>query len=156
MMWPATVTPWAMPWIWAVAAVVIAFLELPVPGSYLIWIACAAALTALAGFLVDLSLSAQLTVFVICNIGTCIAGYFVYRHFDRRGRDDDRVNRRDLDLVGAVATATESFTNGQGRVRLGDSIWLAECPEDLAAGAAVVVTAVHGTSLVVARKIRSG
>ena len=59
-MWPATVTPWA----WAVAAVVIAFLELPVPGSYLIWIACAAGLTALAGFVIGWSLSAQLTFFV--------------------------------------------------------------------------------------------
>ncbi|MBS0247751.1 MAG: NfeD family protein [Proteobacteria bacterium] len=150
MIWSATAAPWA----WAVAAVVIAFLELPVPGSYLIWIACAAALTALAGFLVDLTLSAQLTVFVICNIGTCAAGYFVYRHFDRRGRGDDTVNRRDLDLVGAPATVTEAFANGQGRVRLGDSIWLAECADDLAAGTAVVVSAVHGTTLVVAAKTR--
>lgn len=147
-MWPATVTPWA----WAVAAVIIAFLELPVPGSYLIWIACAAALTALVGFVIDWSLSAQLTFFVIACIGTCVAGYFVYRHLDRRGRGDDAVNRRDLDLVGAVATATEAFANGQGRVRLGDTIWLAESPEDMAAGTAVVVTAVRGTILIVARR----
>jgi membrane protein implicated in regulation of membrane protease activity len=154
MMWPA-VTPWATPWIWAVAAVIIAFLELPVPGSYLIWIACAAALTAVAGFLVDLSLSAQLTVFVVCNIVTCVAGYFVYRHFDSRGRGEDAVNRRDLDLVGAHGAASEAFANGQGRVRLGDTVWLAECTEDIAAGTPVVVTAVRGTALIVARAARA-
>jgi membrane protein implicated in regulation of membrane protease activity len=151
MIWPATLSPW----VWAVAAVVVAFMELPVPGSYLIWIACAAALTALAGFLVDLTLSAQLTAFVIFNIGTCVAGYFVYRHFDRRGRGEDTVNRRDLDLVGASATATESFSSGQGRVRLGDTVWLAESADDVAAGTAVVVTAVRGTTLMVARKIHA-
>ena len=150
-MWPATLSPWA----WAVAAVIIAFMELPVPGSYLIWIACAPALTALAGFLVELSLSAQLTVFVVCNIGTCVAGYFVYRHFDRRGRGGDAVNRRDLDLVGAHGAASDAFANGQGRVRLGDTVWLAECADDLAAGTPVVVTAVRGTTLIVARAARA-
>jgi membrane protein implicated in regulation of membrane protease activity len=148
MMWPATLSPW----VWAVAAVIIAFMELPVPGSYLIWIACAAALTALAGFLVELSLSAQLAAFVVFNIGTCVAGYFVYRHFDRRGRGDDSVNRRDLDLVGAHGAASETFVNGQGRVRLGDTIWLAECADDITAGMPVVVTAVRGTTLIVSRK----
>jgi membrane protein implicated in regulation of membrane protease activity len=150
MMWPPTLTPWA----WAVAAVVIAFLELPVPGSYLIWIACAAALTALAGFVIGWSLSAQLTFFVIASIGSCVAGYFVYRHLDRRGKEAEPVNRRDLDLVGAAATVTEAFANGQGRVRLGDTVWLAECGEDLPAGTPVVVTAVRGTALIVARKAR--
>ncbi|MBS0533418.1 MAG: NfeD family protein [Proteobacteria bacterium] len=151
MMGPPTLTPWA----WAVAAVVIAFLELPVPGSYLIWIACAAALTALAGFVIGWSLSAQLTFFVVACIGTCVAGYFVYRHLDRRGKEAEPVNRRDLDLVGVAATATEAFANGQGRVRLGDTVWLAECGEDLAAGTPVTVTAVRGTTLVVARKART-
>lgn len=146
-----TLTPWA----WAVAAVVIAFLELPVPGSYLIWIACAAALTALAGFVIGWSLSAQLTFFVVACIGTCVAGYFVYRHFDRRGRETEPVNRRDLDLIGAAATAMEAFANGQGRVRLGDTVWLAECGEYLAAGTPVTVTAVRGTTLIVAHRARS-
>lgn len=150
----AMVTPWAMPWIWAVAAVIIALLELPVPGSYLIWIACAAALTALAGFVIDWSLSAQLTFFAIACIATCVAGYFVYRGFDRRGRDGEAVNRRDLDIVGASVTATEAFANGQGRVRLGDTVWLAEGAEDIAAGTALVVTAVRGTTLLVVRKPR--
>lgn len=150
-MWPATVTPWA----WAVAAVVIAFLELPVPGSYLIWIACAAGLTALAGFVIGWSLSAQLTFFVVACIGTCIAGYFVYRQLDQRGKETEPVNRRDIDLVGASATATEAFANGQGRVRLGDSLWLAECAEDLAAGTPVVVRAVKGTTLIVARRVQA-
>jgi hypothetical protein len=140
------------PWAWAVAAVVIAFCELPVPGSYLIWIACAAALTALMGFLIDWPLTSQLSFFVIACIGTCVAGYFVYRHFDRRGRDGEPMNRRDIDMIGQSAIASEAFVNGHGRIRLNDTVWLAQGEGDIAAGTPVVVTGLHGTSLMVRPK----
>jgi membrane protein implicated in regulation of membrane protease activity len=51
------------PWAWAIAAIVIAFLELHAPGNYLIWIACAAAITSVLSFLTDASVSAQLLTF---------------------------------------------------------------------------------------------
>lgn len=140
------------PWAWAVAAVVVAFLELAVPGNYLIWIACAAAFTALVGFVIDWSLNSQLTFFAVACIASCVAGFFVYRHLALRGTDTEPMNRRDLELVGQSATASEAFVNGRGRVRLNDTIWLAEGNEDFAAGTALTITAVHGTSLVVARK----
>lgn len=140
------------PWVWAVAAVVIAFFEMPVPGNYLIWIACAAALTALVGFAIDWSLNAQLTFFAIACLGTCVAGYFVYRWLASRSPDADPVNRRDLELVGQTGLASESFVNGRGYIRLNDTLWLAEGNEDFAAGTALMITAVHGTSVVVRRK----
>lgn len=149
---PASVSPWA----WAVAAVVIALMELPMPGTYLIWIACAAAITALVGFLVDLSLSAQLAIFIVASVGTCVAGYFVYRHLGGTENNAEPLNRRDLDLVGASGTAAEAFVNGQGRIRLGDSLWLAASKEDIPAGASVIVSGVRGTTLVVRRKQPGG
>ncbi|RDV01069.1 NfeD family protein [Undibacter mobilis] len=140
------------PWVWAVAAVVIAFLELPVPGNYLIWFACAAALTALVGFAIDWTLNAQLAFFSAACLISCVAGYFVYRRLALRGPDTDVVNRRDLELVGQSGLASEAFVNGHGRIRLNDTLWLAEGDEDFAAGTALTITAVHGTSLVVRRK----
>lgn len=145
--------PALSPWAWAVAAVVIAFLELPIPGNYLIWIACAAALTAFASFLIDWSLNAQLTFFAVACVGACVAGYFVYRRLALRGTDAEPVNRRDVDLVGQSVVASEPFLNGRGRVRLNDTLWLAESDEDVAAGTPVTITAVRGTSLVVRRKM---
>lgn len=145
-------SPWSWAWGWAVAAVAIAFFELALPGNYLIWIACAAALTALVGFTVDWSLNAQLTFFAVACVGTCVAGYFVYRRLALRGTDAEPMNRRDLELVGQSAVASETFVNGRGHVRLNDSPWLAESDEDIAAGTALVVTAVRGTTLVVASK----
>lgn len=140
------------PWAWAVAAVVIAFFEMPVPGNYLIWIACAAALTALVGFAIDWSLNAQLTFFAIACLGTCVAGYFVYRWLASRSPDAEPINRRDLELIGQTGIASEPFVNGHGYIRLNDTLWLAEGNEDFAAGTALTVSAVRGTSVVVQRK----
>ena len=51
-------------------------------------------------------------------------------------------------MLGSRGVVCEAFASGQGKVRLGDGVWLASGPE-LAAGSPVVVTAVHGTRLVV-------
>ena len=66
-------------WGWAVLALIVALLELHAPGSYLIWIALAAAVTAVANFLFTLSVSAQLAIFSVSVIVSCVAGYYVYR-----------------------------------------------------------------------------
>jgi len=145
MSFPMALTPWA----WAIAAVVVGFLELHTPGSYLIWIACAAAITAAATFAVDLSYSGQLLTFVIACGFSCGAGFFVYRRAMARRQAEPPLNRRDLDLIGAMGTAVDSFPGGRGRARIGDSVWLAEAAGDIPAGTPLVVKAVRGTVLVV-------
>jgi membrane protein implicated in regulation of membrane protease activity len=142
---PAALTPWA----WALAAVVVALLELSAPGYYLIWIACAAAVTAIATFAYAWTLSAQLTIFIAASLICCAGGFFVYRRLMALPPDAPALNRRDRDLIGAAGVAADTFVNGHGKVRIGDSVWLAEGPDGLAKGAAVTVTAVRGTTVVV-------
>jgi membrane protein implicated in regulation of membrane protease activity len=139
-------------WGWAVAAVLVALLELFVPGFYLIWFACAAGITAVLTFAFDWSLSAQLTAFIIASLGSCVVGYYVYRGLTTPLRDSETINRRDLDLVGTTGIAAEVFVNGRGRVRIADTVWLAESSDEIAAGAGVRIVAVNGTTLVVARQ----
>ena len=139
------------PWIWAIAALVAAIAEIIVPGFYLIWLAAGAAITALASFALGLALTAQLFLFAVASILTCIAGYFAYRRLSRPPADAPSLNQRGLELVGATGTVYEAIRNGRGKINLGDSVWLAEGP-DLDAGAAVVVTALRGTVAVVAAR----
>ena len=143
---PSTISPW----VWAVLAVAIAILDLHTPGSYLIWIACAAAITSLAGFLTIISLSGQLTIFAVSCVATCLIGFFIYRHFSALRRPT--LNVRDLELVGAIGTSAVPFRNGQGKARIGDTVWLAEASDDIPAGTPIVVNAVRGTTLLVTRK----
>jgi hypothetical protein len=80
---------------------------------------------------------------------SCAAGYFVYRRPDRPIDNAGTLNQRALRMVGARGVVVEALANGQGKVRLGDSVWLATGP-DLAEGAAIVVTSVRGTMVIVA------
>src|SRR5215468_10209468 len=112
-----------LPWAWAIIAVVIAFLELHSPGYYLIWIACAAAITAVMTFILGLSIHAQLIAFAIAAVGACVAGHFVYRHLLGASGQAPLLNRRDVELIGKTGVASEDFQFGQGKVRLADTVW---------------------------------
>jgi membrane protein implicated in regulation of membrane protease activity len=140
-----TAWPW---WAWIVAAGVLALGEMHVPGAYLMWIALGAAMAGAADAALGLTLAGQLGVFAAASALSCLGGYFVYRQLHRRRRGDVVLNARSQAMVGARGTVCEAFANGHGKVRLGDGVWLAAGP-DLADGAPVVVSAVHGTRLVV-------
>jgi membrane protein implicated in regulation of membrane protease activity len=136
-------------WAWIVLAGILGLAEMHVPGAYLIWIALGALVT--AGFdaaLGGTSLEAQLATFALASAISCLGGYFVYRQIGRRPRHETPLNERSRAMVGARGTVCEAFRNGRGKVRLGDTVWLASGP-DLAEGAPIVVNAVHGTRLVV-------
>lgn len=138
--------PW---WPWAIAAALLAVAELHWPGAYLIWVALGAALTSGAvapGLAV--TLDAQFLAFAVAAAASCVTGWFVYRALPRPANDGANLNQRAAQLVGARGVVSEALRHGQGKVRIGDSQWLAEGP-DLAVGDAVVIAAARGTRLVV-------
>jgi membrane protein implicated in regulation of membrane protease activity len=137
--------PW---WAWVVLAGVLALAELHVPGSYLVWIALGAAVTSAVHAAFGASLEGQLLTFAGASALSCSVGYFVYRRISPRRHGETPLNERNLAMIGARGTVCENFRNGSGKVRLGDSVWLAAGP-DFAEGAPVVVSAVRGTRLVV-------
>jgi membrane protein implicated in regulation of membrane protease activity len=136
------------PWIWAIGTLVVAVAEMVTPGFYLIWIAAGGAVTALASFAFDLSLTAQLFIFAVATALACVCGYFLYRKTLAPAVGDATLNQRDLEMIGTRGTVFEALTNGSGKVKLGDSVWLAAGP-DLPAGAPVVVTGMRGTMVIV-------
>ena len=136
-------------WVWAAAAALVAVAELHAPGSYLVWIALGGAVTAAtvaAGGVA--SLEQQVGCFVVASAASCVLGWFVYRALPGRRGTESTLNQRSSQLIGATAIVSEPFVNGEGKVRLGDSLWLAKGPA-LPTGAAAVVIAVEGTRLVV-------
>jgi membrane protein implicated in regulation of membrane protease activity len=135
-------------WAWMLLAGVLGLAEMFVPGAYLVWIALGAALTGAADAAFGLSLEGQLGVFAAATALSCAAGYFVYRGLHRRQRQEEPLNERHRSMLGERGTVCEAFVNGRGKVRLGDSVWLAAGP-DLAEGATVVVSGFRGTRLVV-------
>ena len=136
--------PW---WAWASVAALIGLAELHAPGSYLIWIAIGAGLTAAIEAGWGLSLSAQISAFAVLSAISCASGYFIYRRFNHP-KDAAPLNQRNLLMIGAQGVVCLEIVNGQGKVRLGDSVWLADGP-NLPEGAPVIVKSVQGTRITV-------
>lgn len=144
-----TAMGWSAPWwAWAALAAGLGLGELHVPGSYLVWVAIGAAVTAAIDAEWHMGLGAQIAVFVVAAAISCLEGWRVYGRLGLRPRRAAPLNERDLAVVGAHGVVSADFVDGRGKVRLGDSVWLAE-GADLPEGAAVVVSAVNGTTLVV-------
>ena len=51
-------------------------------------------------------------------------------------------------MIGAKGVVSQPIFNGQGKVKLGDTVWLAEGPE-LEGGAPITVTDVRGITVIV-------
>jgi membrane protein implicated in regulation of membrane protease activity len=141
--------PW---WAWTIAAGLIGLMELHAPGSYFIWIALGAAVTAAVEAAVGLSFEGEIATFAIACALSCLIGYLVYPRFDRTHKQASSLNRRDLAMIGARGVVCTSFVDGRGKVKLGDSVWQAEAARaaNLTEGTPVTVTATRDTWLIVA------
>jgi inner membrane protein len=131
--------PW---WAWAVIGGMLALAEIHAPGSYLIWIALGAGVTAAVDAAAGgLSTEAQIITMVIAAGLSCMAGYVVYRRADPGQRNETTLNQRETMLLGAHGVVSAEIVHGQGKVRLGDTVWLAEGP-DMPAGTPIIVRSV--------------
>jgi len=134
-------------WVWLTLGLVLAGLEMLVPGVYLIWLALAAIGTGVLTGLFDLSLPMQVIDFVFLSL---IALFSARRFLRDRpiASSDPLLNRRGARMVGETALVVQAIAHGSGRVRLGDGEWIARGP-DVAAGERVRITGNDGTILLV-------
>jgi membrane protein implicated in regulation of membrane protease activity len=131
-------------WVWGVAGLALLAAETVLPGFYLLWVGLAALVVCAAVVGFDLSVTSQLALFAASALAACIAGWKVYH---RRGAQEaGDINDNALQMVGSTGEVLEPGTGGQLRIKVRDSVWLAEGP-DLAAGTRVRVTGQHGTVL---------
>jgi inner membrane protein len=137
--------PW---WVWATLSALIGLAELHAPGSYLIWIAIGAALTAAIQGAYGAPITVQITTFAVASALSCFAGYFVYRRADGGRPDGSVLNQRGLRMVGSRGYVCADIVNGEGKVRLGDTVWLAEGPA-LSEGDPIIVRSVQGARVIV-------
>jgi hypothetical protein len=134
-------------WVWIAIGLILAALEMLVPGVYLIWLAVAAIVTGLLTLGLDLALPSQVVIFVSISL---IAA-FSARRFLRDSpieSSDPLLNQRGGRLVGEMAVVTQAFEGGSGRIKHGDSEWLARGP-DLGVGERVRITGSNGAVLIV-------
>jgi membrane protein implicated in regulation of membrane protease activity len=132
---------------WLSAAALLGIAELLVPGVFLIWLAAAAALTGFAALLFGIPLAFQFASFALLALGATYAGRRWYANNPVES-SDPMLNDRASRLTGKTVTVLDAIEGGEGRVRVGDSVWTARGP-DAAAGARVRITGAAGNCLTV-------
>lgn len=134
-------------WVWITLGLVLAGLEMLVPGVYLIWLAVAAIATGVLTGLFDLSLTMQVVDFVFLSLIAAFSARRLLRDRPLVGADP-LLNRRGARMVGDVALVVQPIEHGGGRVKLGDSEWIARGP-DAPAGQWVRIAGSDGAILLV-------
>lgn len=115
-------------WFWLAVGLLLAVGEMAIPGVFLIWLAGAALVTGLASWLLPIGLALQVVLFV----ALALLSVFVGRGWLRSNpieAADPKMNDRGGRAVGEVVVVTQVIAGGNGRVRLGDSEWLARGPD---------------------------
>lgn len=140
-------TAWA-PWFWLCLAALMITLEVLAPGMHFIWFGLAAGVVALLAFAGFSGFEWQLAAFALTSIAALYFGRGLSGRAPKADADAATLNERGSQYVGRIVTVAEPITLGRGKVKVGDTVWMAEGP-DLPFGASVTVTAVRGTVLVV-------
>jgi len=134
---------------WLLLAVALGVAELVVPGVFLVFVALAAAITGVLALLFpELTLPAELAVFGAWSVVTVLVGRRWYADYPVESADP-LLNDRGARLIGQEVVVIVAIEHGHGRVRVGDSEWIARGP-DLPAGRRVRITGVSGAVVQVA------
>jgi membrane protein implicated in regulation of membrane protease activity len=132
-------------WMWLLAAIFLGIAELVVPGVFLIWLAAAAAVTGLLTLAFGIGTPFQFALFALLAIASVYLGRRWYLA-NPMPSADPMLNDRAARLVGRTVTVTQAIDNGEGRVKVGDSVWSCR-GADCAEGSRVRITGADGSCL---------
>ncbi len=115
-------------WLWLALGLALIVGEMTIPGVFLIWLSGAAIITGLVTWLVPIGLPLEIVLFAVL----AIVSVFIGRNYLRANPiepADPKMNDRGARAVGETVTVTQVIEDGSGRVKLGDSEWLARGPD---------------------------
>ena len=132
-------------WVWLTLGVVLAAAEMVAPGVYLLWLGLAAIATVIMTLLLDMSVPLQVVDFVVLSL---IAAFSARRFLAEKPIEsaDPLMNRRGARMIGQTALVVQAIEHGSGRVKHGDSEWIARGPA-IAAGERVRIVGCVGSAL---------
>jgi inner membrane protein len=134
-------------WFWLSLGLLLGAAEILIPGFFLIWLAVAAIATGLIAWVLPVPIVGQVVLFAVLAIGAVYAArQWMIKNPGAPG--DPMLNDRAARLIGEIVTVIEAIDGGSGRVKVGDSVWMAK-GADAPTGARVRVTGSDGGALLV-------
>ncbi|MDD4557251.1 MAG: NfeD family protein [Alphaproteobacteria bacterium] len=136
-------------WYWISFGLFMIFSELVTPGFYFLWIGLAAVFSGLLlYFFPTLDFVIIGTFFAVSALVFCYLGKV---SLYKRISDDSSstLNKRGAQYIGQTVVVFEAIKNGSGKVKVGDSVWLAKSETDVAEGKSVKIIDVDGIMFIV-------
>ena len=131
-------------WYWWVFALILLVLEMLTPGYFFMWMAISGFITGAMVLLSPaISTNLQFLIYSVLSVVTIIAWKF-YGKKHLIESDHPLLNKRGSQYIGRIFSLYEPIINGQGKVKVDDSIWKVH-GKDCPINSRVKVTAVRGT-----------
>lgn len=131
-------------WYWFVLAVLFLVIEILTPGFFFLWMSVASVITGIIVWLFSsLSTDVQLVIFSVLTVIAII----LWRVFGKKyviESDQPLLNQRGSQYVGRTFNLYEPIENGQGKIKVDDTIWKVH-GEDCNIDTKVKVVACRGT-----------
>ena len=131
---------------WWIVAALLLLAEMMAPGFFMIWLAVAAALTAIIHLIAPMAWESEVLVFAALAILAVAASWRVVSRSWAVKSDQPHLNQRSAGLVGRNFVLSQPIVNGSGKITYQDTSWDVDGP-DLPTGARVHVTGVEGLRL---------
>lgn len=133
--------------LWIILGIILLITEMIAPGAYLMFLGGAAVFTGLLGYALPLSLPLQLLVFALSSIASV---YIAKRWFDVYPilSSAPLLNARIAQMIGQTVEVVDPIKDGEGRVKVGDSVWAASGP-DATIGTRMRIVSAEGNQLAV-------
>ncbi len=138
---------WLDGWAWWVLGLILLGIEVLVPGFFFLWFGIAAILIGVSALLIDWPWQMQVVGFVVLSVIAALVGRRYAGNFGEETADP-LLNLRAERLAGRTFILNEPIVEGQGRVRIDDTIWQVQGP-DAPAGARIRITGADGAVLTV-------
>jgi hypothetical protein len=136
------------PWMWLALGVLLMSLEVAVPGLHFLWFGVAAAVVAILVWLGLAGFGWQIAVFGALSIVALYFGKRMMADVPSSDPENASLNERANQYIGRSVIVEEAIRNGRGKVRVGDTLWIAE-GTDVPVGARVTIKSARGSVLVV-------
>ncbi len=141
-------------WHWIGLGVTLLTLEVATGTFDLLWVALGAFITAIFVLIVPAPIGGwqgQLVFFGVSALAFVVAGRTVFKGLRRAPASHPNLNARTAGMIGQGGEATTMFDQRSGKVRVGDTVWLAKQSDDaiISEGDRIVVTGADGTTLLV-------
>lgn len=135
---------------WFTLGFILIILEMLLPGMFLMWFGVSALIVGTIVWIIPMSMNAELILFAITSIASVIIVILIMRRVAPNSHSTVTQNlnqARGAELIGAVFTLDSSVTHNEGKLNIGDSVWLIRGP-NAASGTHIIITNIENNTLI--------